>query len=220
MATFVTDGGLRLGRQARLKVNHTGRAPCSSIGLDGFLEEISAFGGRRLMRSRIRWRLQRKVCVSGRHIRGRGATRDRPYVFPNIRARRSVVALPCPSARKNGLPPNCWNLQASKSQLSNKGAPYQNGYFTHFLLEALRQNNGMNTIQEDFDYAKDQLPKVVPARAVLAWDALEGRFPCSHISIGNASPRPKQQRVGRGDHFGRSGRDAVKLGRLSAASAR
>jgi len=53
---------------------------------------------------------------------------------------------------------------SQEEQFSFEGAPYQNGYFTHFLLEALRQNNGMNTIQQNYDYVKDQLPKAVAAR--------------------------------------------------------
>jgi uncharacterized caspase-like protein len=55
---------------------------------------------------------------------------------------------------------------SQEDQLSYEGAPFQNGYFTHFLLEALRQNNGMNTIQQDYDYVKDQLPKAVAARTL------------------------------------------------------
>jgi hypothetical protein len=54
---------------------------------------------------------------------------------------------------------------SQEEQFSYEGAPFQNGYFTHFLLEALRQNNGMNTIQQDYDYVRDQLPKAVAARA-------------------------------------------------------
>jgi uncharacterized caspase-like protein len=53
---------------------------------------------------------------------------------------------------------------SQEEQFSYEGAPFQNGYFTHFLLEALRQNNGMNTVQQDYDYVKDQLPKAVAAR--------------------------------------------------------
>jgi hypothetical protein len=53
---------------------------------------------------------------------------------------------------------------SQEEQFSYEGAPFQNGYFTHFLLEALHLNNGMNTIQQDYDYVKDQLPKAVAAR--------------------------------------------------------
>jgi uncharacterized caspase-like protein len=53
---------------------------------------------------------------------------------------------------------------SQEEQFSYEGAPFQNGYFTHFLLEALHQNNGMNTVQQDYDYVKDQLPKAVAAR--------------------------------------------------------
>jgi hypothetical protein len=48
-----------------------------------------------------------------------------------------------------------------EDQFSYEGPPFQNGYFTHFLLEALRQNNGMNTIQQLYVYVKDQLPKAI-----------------------------------------------------------
>jgi hypothetical protein len=53
---------------------------------------------------------------------------------------------------------------SQEEQFSYEGAPFQNGYFTHFLLEALHQNNGMNTIRQDYDYVKDQLPRAVAAR--------------------------------------------------------
>jgi uncharacterized caspase-like protein len=53
---------------------------------------------------------------------------------------------------------------SQEEQFSYEGAPFQNGYFTHFLLEALHQNNGMNTIQQDYEYVKDQLPRAVAAR--------------------------------------------------------
>jgi uncharacterized caspase-like protein len=53
---------------------------------------------------------------------------------------------------------------SQEEQVSYEGAPFQNGYFTHFLLEALRQNNGMNTVQQEYEYVKDQLPKAVAAR--------------------------------------------------------
>lgn len=53
---------------------------------------------------------------------------------------------------------------SQEEQFSYEGAPFQNGYFTHFLLEAMRQNNGMNSIQQQFDYVKEQLPKAVAAR--------------------------------------------------------
>ena len=57
---------------------------------------------------------------------------------------------------------------SQEEQFSYEGAPFQNGYFTHFLLEALHQNNGMNTIQQDYDYVKDQLPRAVTARVQAA----------------------------------------------------
>ncbi len=54
---------------------------------------------------------------------------------------------------------------SQEDQFSYEGAPFQNGYFTHFLVEALRQNNGMNTVQQVYDYVKDQLPKAAAARS-------------------------------------------------------
>jgi hypothetical protein len=55
-------------------------------------------------------------------------------------------------------------LTSSKpDEVSSEGAPFQNGYFTHFLLLALRQNNGMATIDQVFAYMKDQLPKAAQA---------------------------------------------------------
>ena len=57
---------------------------------------------------------------------------------------------------------------SQEEQFSYEGAPFQNGYFTHFLLEAIRQNNGMNTIQQDYDYVRDQLPRAVAARIQVA----------------------------------------------------
>jgi uncharacterized caspase-like protein len=57
-------------------------------------------------------------------------------------------------------------LASSREEESSyEGAPFQNGYFTHFLLEALRQNNGMNTMGQLFAYVEDKLPKAVAARA-------------------------------------------------------
>jgi uncharacterized caspase-like protein len=53
---------------------------------------------------------------------------------------------------------------SQEDQVSYEGPPFQNGYFTHFLLEALRQNNGMDTIEQVYAYVKDQLPKAIAAR--------------------------------------------------------
>jgi len=110
-------------------------------------------------------------------------------VRTRIRARRTVIlldtchsggALAASKERATGLADFAPSSQAldrirqgvgrailtssQEEQFSYEGAPFQNGYFTHFLLEALRQNNGMNTIQQDYEYVKDQLPKAVAAR--------------------------------------------------------
>jgi hypothetical protein len=53
---------------------------------------------------------------------------------------------------------------SSEDQVSYEGAPYQNGYFTHFLLDALRQNGGMNNIEQVFAYVREQVSKAVAAR--------------------------------------------------------
>ncbi len=72
---------------------------------------------------------------------------------------------------------------SQEEQFSYEGAPFQNGYFTHFLLEALRQNNGMNTVQQDYDYVKVQLPKAVAAR-------IQGS---RGVHLKNDSPAPASQ---------------------------
>jgi hypothetical protein len=53
---------------------------------------------------------------------------------------------------------------SSEDQVSYEGAPYQNGYFTHFLLDALRQNGGMNNIQQVYTFVREQVSKAVAAR--------------------------------------------------------
>jgi hypothetical protein len=57
---------------------------------------------------------------------------------------------------------------SQEDQFSYEGAPFQNGYFTHFLVEALRQNNGMNTVQQVFNYVNEQLPKAAAARSQIS----------------------------------------------------
>ncbi len=52
---------------------------------------------------------------------------------------------------------------SEENQVSYEGPPFQNGYFTHFLIEALRQNNGVNTIQQIYAYVKQQVPAAVLA---------------------------------------------------------
>jgi len=53
---------------------------------------------------------------------------------------------------------------SQEDQVSYEGPAYQNGYFTHFLLEALQQNNGMNTVEQVYSYIRDELPKAVSAQ--------------------------------------------------------
>ncbi len=53
---------------------------------------------------------------------------------------------------------------SQEDQVSYEGPPFQNGYFTHFLMEALRRNQGMDTIEQVYAYVKDALPKAVAAQ--------------------------------------------------------
>lgn len=53
---------------------------------------------------------------------------------------------------------------SQENQNSYEGSPFQNGYFTHFLVEALRKDNGMDTIQQMFAYIKDEVSKAAVAR--------------------------------------------------------
>ena len=53
---------------------------------------------------------------------------------------------------------------SQEDQVSYEGPPFENGYFTHFLIEALHQNNGNSTVEQLFSYVNDKLPKAVAAR--------------------------------------------------------
>jgi hypothetical protein len=53
---------------------------------------------------------------------------------------------------------------SQEEQSSYEGAPFQNGYFTHFLIEALRRDNGMDSIQQIYPYVKDQVSKAAAAK--------------------------------------------------------
>jgi hypothetical protein len=48
---------------------------------------------------------------------------------------------------------------SAADEVSAEGAPFQNGYFTHFLMDGLRQNNGMNSLVQVYEYLKEKLPK-------------------------------------------------------------
>jgi uncharacterized caspase-like protein len=72
---------------------------------------------------------------------------------------------------------------SQEDQYSYEGAPFQNGYFTHFLVEALRQNNGMDTVQQVYDYVKEQLPKAAAARSQIS----------RGVRLKNDSPTTSQQ---------------------------
>jgi hypothetical protein len=92
-------------------------------------------------------------------------------------------------------------LTSSKpDEVSSEGAPFQNGYFTHFLLLALRQNNGMATIDQVFAYMNDQLPKAAQAvrrrqtpvlsRSDLGSDIVLGVPTATTAAGAHESPRP------------------------------
>jgi hypothetical protein len=48
---------------------------------------------------------------------------------------------------------------SSPEEQSYEGKPYENGYFTHFLLEALRHNNGNDTIEQVYASLKQNVSK-------------------------------------------------------------
>lgn len=52
---------------------------------------------------------------------------------------------------------------SAPDEVSSEGPPFQNGYFTHFLLEGLQQNNGMVSMDQVYAYLKEQLPKAAQA---------------------------------------------------------
>jgi len=53
---------------------------------------------------------------------------------------------------------------STEDQVSYEGPPYQNGYFTYFLMQALRQNSGMNDIDKIYAFVNEQVSKAVAAR--------------------------------------------------------
>jgi uncharacterized caspase-like protein len=54
---------------------------------------------------------------------------------------------------------------SQEKEVSFEGAPFENGYFTHFLIEALHENNGMDTIEQLYTYVKEKLPQAVATRS-------------------------------------------------------
>lgn len=55
---------------------------------------------------------------------------------------------------------------STESQVSYEGPPYQNGYFTYFLLGALKQNGGNNSIDQIYAYVRDGIGKAVAGKSV------------------------------------------------------
>lgn len=53
---------------------------------------------------------------------------------------------------------------SQENQNSYEGAPFQNGYFTHFLVENLKKDGGMDTVQQLFASMRDQVSKAAGAR--------------------------------------------------------
>ena len=53
---------------------------------------------------------------------------------------------------------------AGRRTFWTRGRHFRTATSTHFLLEALRQNNGMDTIEQVYCHAEDNLPKAVAAR--------------------------------------------------------
>jgi hypothetical protein len=110
-------------------------------------------------------------------------------VRTRIRARRTVILLDTCHSGGAGIASRERALQVSESapsasvldrisqgigrailsssqeeQSSYEGAPFQNGYFTHFLIEALRRDNGMDSIQQIYPYVKDQVSRAAAAK--------------------------------------------------------
>ena len=48
---------------------------------------------------------------------------------------------------------------SSPEEQSYEGKPYENGYFTHFLLEALRRNNGHDSVEQVYASLKQNVSK-------------------------------------------------------------
>jgi len=54
---------------------------------------------------------------------------------------------------------------SSENQSSYEGTPFQNGYFTHFLVQAMQHDNGMDSIDQIFSFVKDNVSKAAANRA-------------------------------------------------------
>jgi len=54
---------------------------------------------------------------------------------------------------------------STESQVSHEGPPFQNGYFTYFLLGALKQNDGMNSMAQIYAYVSDGVSKAVATKS-------------------------------------------------------
>ncbi len=105
-------------------------------------------------------------------------------VRSRIKARRAVIfldtchsgaAIANPGAEQQGLADSSASLAAldrlrqgvgraivtssATDEQSYEGKPYANGYFTHFLLEALQKNGGHDSIEQIYGYLKQNVAK-------------------------------------------------------------
>jgi hypothetical protein len=68
---------------------------------------------------------------------------------------------------------------SQEDQSSYEGAPFQNGYFTHFLIEAMRRNNGMDSIEQMFPYLRDQVSKAAATKSTTRGAYVAGAAPAA-----------------------------------------
>jgi uncharacterized caspase-like protein len=68
---------------------------------------------------------------------------------------------------------------SQEDQSSYEGAPFQNGYFTHFLIEAIRRNNGMDSIEQMFPYLRDQVSKAAATKSTTRGAYVAGAAPAA-----------------------------------------
>ncbi len=73
---------------------------------------------------------------------------------------------------------------SQEDQSSYEGAPFQNGYFTHFLIEAMRRDNGMDTIEQMYPYLKDQVSKAAATKSTTRGAYVAGAAPAAKANLG------------------------------------
>ena len=77
---------------------------------------------------------------------------------------------------------------SQEDQSSYEGAPFQNGYFTHFLIEAMRRNNGMDTIEQMYPYLKDQVSKAAATKSTTRGAYVAGAAPAANTPTSAKRP--------------------------------